>query len=209
MQTRDVEVGSVILLRKIFRVARSLTTAWPNLIGGAEMRDLPFIRATIRISPYEWPLGTPEPVQTFRDIWVLQDTAAQVSQILSTQLHDNIKKDENGVVQPSGFAVAKVKYVRLLIHVRLWSLLIIFPPRFPGVQQEIEANIAFRPNMPNNTTFIILGQQVSAMQYNASRSRSDTLPPTLLRHCSTPVPYPNNRHQPNAKYLESKRIRTD
>jgi hypothetical protein len=37
-------------------------------------------------------------------IWVLWDTGAQVSPILSTQLHDNIKKDENGVVQPSGFA---------------------------------------------------------------------------------------------------------
>jgi len=162
------------------------TAAWLNLIGGAEMRDLPFFQATIRISPYEWPDGTPEPVQTFQDIWVLWDTGAQVSQILSTQLHDNIKKDENGVVQRSGFAVAKVKYVQLLFHVRLWNLLIIFSPRLPGVQQEIEANIAFRPNMPNNSTFIILGQQVSATQYNASRSRSDTLPPTLLRHCTTP-----------------------
>lgn len=150
------------------------------------MRDLPFIQATIRISPYEWPDGTPEQVQTFQDIWVLWDAGAQVSQILSTQLHDDIKKDENGIVQPSGLAVAKVKYVQLVIHVRLWKLLIIFPPRFPGVQQEIKANIAFRPNMPNNTTFIILGQQVSAMQYNTSRSRSDTLPPNLLRYCSTP-----------------------
>ena len=104
---------------------------------------------------------------------MLWDTGAQVSQILSTQLHDNIKKDEHGVVQSSCFAVANVKYVqllKLLIHVRLWNLLIIFPPRFHGVEKEIEANIAFRPNMPNNTTFIILGQQVSAMQYNASRS---------------------------------------
>lgn len=159
------------------------TAAWLNLIGGAEIRDL---QATIRISPYEWPDGAPEPMQTFQDIWVLWDTGAQVSQILSTQLHDNIKEDENGAVQLSGFAVAKVKYVQLLIHVRLWKLLIIFPPRFPGVQQEIEANIALRPNMPNNTTFIILGQQVSAMQYNASRSRSNTLPSILLRHCSTP-----------------------
>src|ERR1700722_9231046 len=102
MQTRDVEVGSVILLRKIFRVARSLTTAWPNLIGGAEMRDLPFIRATIRISPYEWPLGTPEPVQTFRDIWVLQDTAAQVSQILSTQLMTISRKMKTALFNPAG-----------------------------------------------------------------------------------------------------------
>src|SRR5216684_2230941 len=96
------------------------------------------------------------------------------------------RKTKTALFNPAGFAVANVKYVQLLIHVRLWNLLIIFPPRFPGVQQEIQANIAFRPNMPNNTTFITLGQQVSAMQYNASRSRSDTLPPTVLRHCSTP-----------------------
>lgn len=31
------------------------TAAWLNLIGGTEMRDLPFIQATIRISPYGHP----------------------------------------------------------------------------------------------------------------------------------------------------------
>lgn len=198
------------LVKKDFpggKIPDPCTAAWLNLVGGAEMRDLPFIQATIHISPYEWPDGTPEPVQTFQDIWVLWDTGrAQVSQILSTQPHDNIKKDEDGVFQPSGFAVAKVKYVQLLIHVRLWKLLIIFPPRFPGVQQEIEVNSAFRPNMPNNTTFIILGQQVSAMPYNASPSRSDTLPPILLRHCSTPSSIRSK--QPSSTQRQVPRIQT-
>ena len=33
--------------------------------------------------------------------------------------------------------------------------------RFTGVVLEIETSIAFRPTMPNDTTFIILGQHVS------------------------------------------------
>ena len=185
------------------------TAVWLNLIGDESTRDLPFIQATIRISPYDWPDGTPEPVQTFQDVWVLWDTGAHVSQILSSQLHDNIKKDENGVVQLSGFAAAKVMYVQLLIHVRLWKLLIISPHRFPGVQHEIESNIAFRQNMPNNTTFIILGQQVSAMQYNASRSRSDTLPPILLRHCSTPSSTRSKQPQSTQCYVPRIQTHTD
>jgi len=140
------------------------TSAWLNVMDGAAMRDLPFIQATIRVSPYAWPDGTPKPVQAFQDIWVLWDTGAQVSQILSTQLHDNIKKDEHGVVQSSGFAVANVK--------------------FHGVEKEIEANIAFRPNMPNNTTFIILGQQtlLNSLQYQI---QTTVINPTL----STSNPY--------------------
>ncbi len=69
-------------------------------------RMIPFIQATIRISPYE----SDEIEQTFRDVWVLWDTGAQVSQILSGQLRDEIKTDsESGVVQTEGFASVKVR----------------------------------------------------------------------------------------------------
>jgi hypothetical protein len=85
--------------------------AWLNQYNGAALRDLPFICATICISPYTWPEGTNEPLQTFSDVWVLWDMGAQVSQILSSQLQDDIKKNEGGIVDQSGFAVAKVRYV--------------------------------------------------------------------------------------------------
>ena len=100
------------IARKAFpdgKIPDPYTTGWLTL-DDAE-RDLPFIQATVTVSPYEWPDGTPEPAQTFRDVRVLWDTGAQVSQILSSELRDDIKIDGNGVVQTSGFAAAKIKYV--------------------------------------------------------------------------------------------------
>jgi len=92
---------------------------------------------------------------------VLWDTGAQVSRILSGQLRDDIKTDsESGVVQTEGYATAKVRCAHSDGFVKVTGLIFSLL-RFTGVLLEIETSIAFRPTMPNNTTFIILGQHVS------------------------------------------------
>jgi hypothetical protein len=94
MLARDVGSGSVTLLGRISQIPDPYATDW--LTNDTATRKLPFIQATITLSPYEWPDGTPQPVQTFDDVCVLWDAGVHVSQILSWQLRDDIKINENG-----------------------------------------------------------------------------------------------------------------
>lgn len=54
-----------------------------------------------RLGHHEWPHDHPALVQTFQSVWTLWD-GAQVGQILSSRLDDDVKRGENGDVQNSG-----------------------------------------------------------------------------------------------------------
>lgn len=102
------------LTRKDFpdgKIPDPYASTWLNLSGDSSTAKLPFIQATITVSPQDWPYDTHPPEQTFQNVWALWDTGVQVSQILSSRLDDAVKRDENGDVQPSGYATAKVMYV--------------------------------------------------------------------------------------------------
>jgi hypothetical protein len=99
---------------------------------------------------------------------VLWDTGAEVSHILSSLLKDDIKRDELGAVQDMGFATATIRYEQLM-NPSFPSSDLSF--RFTGVEvpHKVESNIMFRPELPNNTTFVILGQHVSTETHASSR----------------------------------------
>jgi hypothetical protein len=101
------------LTRKDFpdgKIPDPYATTWLNLSGDSSTAKLPFIQVTITVSPQDWPYDTTPPKQTLQNVWALWDTGAPVSQILSSQLDDAVKRDKNGNVQPSGYAAAKVMY---------------------------------------------------------------------------------------------------
>lgn len=50
------------------KIPDPFTFGFLNVESSEDTKHLPFIHATIHISPYEWPNGTPEPEQVFQNV---------------------------------------------------------------------------------------------------------------------------------------------
>ncbi|KAF8887626.1 hypothetical protein CPB84DRAFT_1849802 [Gymnopilus junonius] len=97
---------------------------------------LPFILASRIVMTSTTDMSEDPPRSVFENVWCLWDTGVQTSFIVTSQLDATVRDN-----QTEGNAIMDINFL--------------------NVNQTIGSVIHFRPQLPNNVTFIILDQHVS------------------------------------------------